>query len=78
MGSTRQRDQDLCLWQESRDIRTIKAAIWCQAFKGNTSVSCSIGQVVGVRRRKGQLLALVRGWGQWYPVEHVLIVAAPH
>lgn len=60
----------------STDIRTIKAAIWCQAFQGNTSVSCPIGQVVAIRRRKGQLLALIRGWGRWYPVEEVLIVAA--
>jgi hypothetical protein len=58
----------------STDIRTIKAAIWCQAFKGNTSVSCPIGQVVAIRRRKGQLLALVRGWGRWFPVDEVLIV----
>ncbi|HEU5378591.1 MAG TPA: hypothetical protein VFV38_24485 [Ktedonobacteraceae bacterium] len=60
----------------STDIRTIKAAIWCQAFKGNTSVSCPIGQVVAIRRRKGQLLALVRGWGRWFPVEHVQIIGA--
>lgn len=63
--------------QMSTDIRTIKAAIWCQAFRGNASVSCPIGQVMGIRRRKGQLLALIRGWGRWYPVEHVLIVAGP-
>lgn len=61
----------------STDIRQIKAAIWCQAFRGNTSVSCLIGQVVGIRRRKGQLLALIRGWGRWYPVENVLILASP-
>lgn len=60
----------------SADIRTIKATIWCQAFKGNTSVSCPIGQVVAIRRRKGQLLALVRGWGRWFPVDEVLIVAS--
>jgi hypothetical protein len=62
----------------STDLRQIKAAIWCQAFRGNTSVSCPIGQVVGIRRRKGQLLALIRGWGRWYPVDGVLIIAAPH
>ena len=39
--------------QMSTNIRTIKAAIWCQAFKGNTSVSCPIGQVVAIRRSKG-------------------------
>jgi hypothetical protein len=60
--------------QMSTDIRTIKAALWYQAFKGTASVSCPIGQVVGIRRRKGQLLALIRGWGRWYPVEGVLIM----
>ncbi len=64
--------------QMPTDIRTIKAAIWCQAFQGHTSVSCPIGQVVAIRRRKGQLLALIRGWGRWYPVDEVLIMAAPH
>ena len=59
--------------QWSTDIRQIKAAIWEQAFIGKTSVSCPIGRVVGIRRRKGQLLALVRGWGRWYPVESVRI-----
>jgi hypothetical protein len=62
----------------STDLRQIKAAIWCQAFRGNTNVSCPIGQVVGIRRRKGQLLALIRGWGRWYPVDGVLIIAGPH
>lgn len=63
--------------QWSTDVRRIKAAIWCQASRGDTSVSCPIGQVVGIRRRKGQLLALIRGWGRWYPVEDVLILAGP-
>ena len=62
--------------QMSTNIRQIKAALWCQAFKGNTSVSCPIGQVMGIRRRKGQLLALIRGWGRWYPVESVRIEQA--
>jgi len=35
-----------------------------------------MGRVVGIRQRKGQLLAMVYGWGRWYPVEDVLIVAA--
>ena len=26
--------------------------------------------------KEGQLLAMIYGWGRWYPVEHVLIVAA--
>jgi hypothetical protein len=61
--------------QISTDVRRIKAAIWCQAFRGDTSVCCPIGQVVGIRRRKGQLLALIRGWGRWYPVGEVVIIA---
>jgi len=62
---------------QSTTIHQIKAAIWEQAFVGRTSVSCPMGRVVGIRRRKGQLLALIGGWGRWYPVEHVLIIAAP-
>ena len=62
--------------QWSTDIRQIKAALWDQAFIGRTWVSCPMGRVVGIRRRKGQLFAMVYGWGRWYPVEHVLIVAA--
>jgi hypothetical protein len=62
--------------QWSTDIHQIKAALWDQAFIGRTWVSCPMGRVVGIRRRKGQLLAMIYGWGRWYPVEHVLIVAA--
>jgi hypothetical protein len=62
--------------QWSTDIRQIKAALWDQAFIGRIWVSCPMGRVVGIRRRKGQLLAMIYGWGRWYPVEHVLIVAA--
>ena len=62
--------------QWSTDIRQIKAALWDQAFIGRTWVSCPMGRVVGIRRRKGQLFAMVYGWGRWYQVEHVLIVAA--
>jgi hypothetical protein len=28
---------------------------------------------ISVHKRKGQLMALVRGWGRWYPVESVTI-----
>ena len=62
--------------QWSTDIRQIKAALWDQAFIGRIWVSCPMGRVVGIRRRKGQLFAMVYGWGRWYPAEHVLIVAA--
>lgn len=34
-----------------------------------------IGQIGSIRRRKGQLFALVRGWGRWFSVDEVLIVA---
>ena len=60
----------------STNIRQIKAAIRDQAFLQNVTVSCLIGKVVAIRKRKGQLLALIRGWGRWYPVESVLIQGA--
>ena len=56
------------------DIHQIKAAIFDQAFIGKTWVRCPMGRVVAIRRRKGQLLAMIYGWGRWYPVEDVLIV----
>jgi hypothetical protein len=37
-----------------------------------------IGPVMAVRRRRGQLLALIREWGRWYPVESVRIENAGH
>lgn len=58
---------------QSTNIYQIKAALWNQAFVGDTSVSCPMGTVVAVRRRKGQLLAMVRGWRKWYSVESVRI-----
>jgi len=60
---------------QSANIRQIKAAIWNQAFIGKISVSCAMGRVVAIRRRKGQLLAMIYGWRGWYPVESVLIIA---
>lgn len=58
----------------STNIRQIKAALVDQAFLRSARVSCAIGVVVAVRRRKGQFLAMIRGWGvRWYPVECVLI-----
>jgi hypothetical protein len=58
---------------QSTNIRQIKAALWDQAFIGNTLVLCPMGPVVAVRRRKGQLLAMIRGWGRWYSVESMSI-----
>jgi hypothetical protein len=62
---------------QSANIRQIKAAIRDQAFTGQARVSCAIGIVVAVRRRQGQLLALVRGWGvRWYPIDWIRIECA--
>ena len=59
---------------QSANLRQIKTAIRDQAFTGQARVSCAIGAVVAVRRRKGQLLAMIRGWGgRWYPVDSVRI-----
>jgi hypothetical protein len=58
---------------QSTNMRQIKAAIWDQAFTSRAQVWCPMGSVVAIRRRNGQLLALVRGWGRWYPVESVSI-----
>jgi hypothetical protein len=58
---------------QSANMRQIKAALWDQAFIGKTRVYCPMGGVVAIRRRKGQLLAMIRGWGRWYPVESVRI-----
>lgn len=58
---------------QSTNIRQIKAAIRDQAFLGNARVSCPLGNIVAIRRRKGQLLAMIRGWGRWYPVGSVSI-----
>ena len=58
---------------QSKDLEEIKAALWEQAFLGCSRVSCPMGQVTAIRRRKGHLLALIRGRGRWYPVEGVTI-----
>ena len=62
----------------STNIHQIKAAIWNQAFLGKAAVSCAMGRVVAIRRRKGQLFAMVYGRRGWYPVQDVLIVAGLH
>jgi len=56
---------------QSTDIEEIKAALWEQAFHRCTQVKCPLGQVMAVRCRKGQLLALLRGRGRWYEVSAV-------
>ena len=44
------------------NVRQIKAALWDQAFIGCTSVSCRMGRVVAIRKKKGQLQAKILGW----------------
>ena len=59
---------------QSTNVRQIKAAIRDQAFIGCTCVSCPMGRVVAVRKRKGRLLVMIRGWGvRWYSVSSVSI-----
>jgi hypothetical protein len=58
---------------QSKDLHQMKAAIRDQAFLGNARVFCIMGPVVAARQRLGQLLAMIRGWGRWYPVERVRI-----
>jgi len=58
---------------QSTNIKEIKAALWRQALIGDTWVSCALGQVVAIRRSKGQLLVMVRGWKRWHTVESVEI-----
>ena len=58
---------------ESTDLEEIKAALWEQASYPCTRVSWGVAQVMAIRRRKGQLLALLRGRERWYPVEAVTI-----
>lgn len=58
---------------QSTNVRQIKAALWDQAFRGCTRVSCPMGGVVAIRTRQGQLQAMIRGWGRCYTVERVTI-----
>lgn len=58
---------------QSRSIKEIKAALWRQAFIGDTWVNSAIGRVVAIRRRKGQLQAMILGWKRWHTVERVEI-----
>jgi len=47
--------------------------LWEQVSHPCMRVSWGVAQVMAIRRRKGQLLALLRGWERWYPVEVVTI-----
>jgi hypothetical protein len=62
---------------QTTNLGQIKAALVDQAFLGSARVFCAIGQVVAARRYKGQILAMIRGWGgRWYPVDSVYIAYA--
>jgi len=63
---------------QSADLEEIKAAIFEQASHPCTRVSWGVAQVMAIRRRKGQLLALLRGRERWYPVEAVTISRPVH
>jgi hypothetical protein len=58
---------------QSTNLEQIKAALWEQAFSQCTRVRWGVAQVVAIRCRKGHLLALLRGYKGWYPVELVTI-----
>lgn len=58
---------------QSTDLEEIKAALWEQVSHPCTRVSWGTAQVMAVRRRRGQLLVLLRGWSDWHPVEAVTI-----
>lgn len=62
---------------QTTDLRQIKAAIFDQAFTGKARVICQVGVVVAIRQRKGQLLAMIKGWGgRWCSVDCVRIECA--
>lgn len=58
---------------QSTDLEEIKAALWEQAYHPCTQVRWGMAQVMAVRRKKGQLLAQLRGRTLWHPVEAVTI-----
>jgi len=58
---------------QSTDLETIKAALWEQANHPCTRVCWGVAQVMAVKKSRGQLLALLRGWERWCPVEAVTI-----
>ena len=58
---------------QSTDLEEIKAALWEQASLPCTRVSWGVAQVMAIRRRNGQLLALLRGRRRWYEVSSVTI-----
>ena len=62
---------------QSTDIEEIKAALWEQSHHPCIRVKWGMAQVMAVRKRKkGGLQALLRGWGNWCPVDSVTIERA--
>ena len=58
---------------QATNLDEIKAALWDQAQHPCTRVTWGVAQVMAVKHRRGQLLALLRDWGRWCPVESVTI-----
>lgn len=59
---------------QSTDLEEIKAALWEQASHPCTQVRWGVAQVMGVKKSKGHLLVLLKGWSRWYAVDAVSIV----
>lgn len=59
---------------QSTDLEEIKAALWEQASHPCTQVRWGVAQVMGVKKSKGHLLMLLKGWSRWYAVDAVSIV----
>lgn len=49
---------------QSTNVAQMKAAIRDQAFSGDTCVSCLMRRVVAIRKRMGQLQAMIFAWGR--------------
>ena len=58
---------------QSADLEEIKAALFEQASYPCTRVSWGLAQVMAVRKRRGQLLVMLRGRRHWYEVPAVTI-----
>ena len=63
---------------QSTDVEEIKAALWEQAYHPCTRVKWGVAKVMAVRRSRGQLLAQLRGWNGFRPVDYVTIERALH
>lgn len=58
---------------QSTDLEEIKGALFEQAFHSCTQVRWGAAQVMSVKKRRGHLLALLRGRSRWYEVDAVTI-----